>query len=75
MRLASWRWGGRDHVGTISPCGREATPLAAADAARGALPLIESLVAGQPLPPAAGPRLPLDAITLRAPLPKPSCRS
>jgi len=71
MRIASWRWGGRDHVGTVSPCGREATPLACADAARGALPLIELLARGETLPPASGTRLPVDVITLRAPLPKP----
>ncbi len=71
MRIASWRWGGRDHVGTISPCGREATPLALADAARGALPLIEALARGESLPPARGTRLPVEAITLRAPLPQP----
>jgi Fumarylacetoacetate (FAA) hydrolase family len=35
MRMASWRWGGRDHVGTPSPDGREATPLAVPDASRG----------------------------------------
>ena len=42
MRMASWQWGGRDHVGTISPDGLEATPLAVADASCGLLPLIES---------------------------------
>ena len=71
MRLASWSWGGRHHVGTVSPCGREATPLAVANAERGALSVIEALARGEPLPPAAGPRLPVDAITLRAPLPRP----
>ena len=71
MRLASWTWGGRDHVGTISPCGREATPLAVADASRGALPLIQAFARGEGLPPPAGARLPVDAITLRAPLPRP----
>ena len=71
MRIASWSWGGRHQVGTISPDGREATPLAVADAARGALPLIQSLARAEPLPPAAGARLPVDAITLRAPLPHP----
>ncbi len=71
MRLASWSWGGRDHVGTITPCGREATPLVSADPARGALPLIETLVGGAGLPTAAGPRIPVDQITLRAPLPRP----
>ena len=54
MRIASWSWGGRLHVGTISADGREATPLAVADATRGALPLIEALARGEPLPPPAG---------------------
>jgi 2-keto-4-pentenoate hydratase/2-oxohepta-3-ene-1,7-dioic acid hydratase in catechol pathway len=71
MRFASWSWGGRPHVGTISGCGREATPLALADAERGALPLIEALARGEPLPAPAGARLPVEAIELRAPLPKP----
>src|SRR6185295_4153752 len=53
MRIASWSWGGRCHVGTISADGREATPLAVADASRGALPLIEQLVGGGSLPGAA----------------------
>ena len=42
MRMASWQWGGRDHVGTISADGREATPLALADPALGVLPLIQA---------------------------------
>ena len=71
MRLASWQWGGRDHVGTVSADGREVTPLAVADASRGTLPLIEALARGEALPSASGARLPVDAITLRAPLPKP----
>ena len=71
MRLASWSWGGRDHAGTISADGREATPLAVADPSRGALPLIQALARGEPLPPAAGARLPVDVIALRAPLPLP----
>ena len=71
MRIASWHWGGRDHVGTISACGRELTPLAVPDASRGALPLIQALVRGEPLPSPSGARLPVDVVTLRAPLPKP----
>ena len=71
MRIASWRWGGRNHVGTVSACGREATPLAVADAEAGALPLIRALARGEGLPRASGPRLPVDAIELRAPLPVP----
>ena len=64
-------WGGRDHVGTISPDGREATPLALADASRGVLPLIQTLARGESLPSPSGARLPVEVITLRAPLPRP----
>ncbi|MGL4573251.1 MAG: fumarylacetoacetate hydrolase family protein [Burkholderiaceae bacterium] len=71
MRIASWSWGGREHVGSVSPCGSEATPLAVPDARAGALPLIQALARGAPLPPPAGARLPVAAITLRAPLPAP----
>jgi 2-keto-4-pentenoate hydratase/2-oxohepta-3-ene-1,7-dioic acid hydratase in catechol pathway len=71
MRMASWCWGGRDHVGLVSACGREATPLALRDASRGVLPLVEALARGEPLPPPSGARLPVDAVTLRAPLPRP----
>jgi 2-keto-4-pentenoate hydratase/2-oxohepta-3-ene-1,7-dioic acid hydratase in catechol pathway len=71
MRIASWSWGGRPHVGTISPSGREATPLAVVDPARGALGLIEALARGEPLPPPAAARLPIEAVELRAPLPRP----
>ncbi len=71
MRIASWIWGGRDHVGTMSPCGRELTPLAVPDASRGALVLIQSLARGEPLPSPSGARLPTEVVTLRAPLSKP----
>ena len=71
MRIASWSWGGRSHVGLISADGQDATPLAVADAELGALSLIRSASNGQPLPTEAGPRLPVSAITLRAPLPRP----
>lgn len=71
MRLASWSWGGRDHAGTVSADGRELTPLAVAQPELGALPLVQALARGEPLPAPAGPRLPVAAATLRAPLPKP----
>ena len=71
MRIASWSWGGRHHVGTVSADGREATPLAVDDASRGALPLIQALARGELLPPPGGARLAVEAITLRAPLPRP----
>ncbi len=71
MRIASWYWGGREHVGVISRDGREATPLGVADASRGALPLIQMLARGEPLPDPSGARLPVEVLTLRAPLPRP----
>ncbi len=71
MRLASWSWGGRDHVGTVSQDGREATPLAVRDPALGTLPLIQAMARDEALPQASGARLPVDVITLRSPLPRP----
>jgi 2-keto-4-pentenoate hydratase/2-oxohepta-3-ene-1,7-dioic acid hydratase in catechol pathway len=71
MRIASWSWGGRSHVGLVSADGSEATPLAVDDPERGALSLVRSLSSGGSLPREAGPRLPLSALTLRAPLPRP----
>jgi 2-keto-4-pentenoate hydratase/2-oxohepta-3-ene-1,7-dioic acid hydratase in catechol pathway len=71
MRIACWSWGGRPHVGTVSPDGRELTPLAVSDASRGALPLIQAMSRGEGLPPPSGPRLPLPAVALAAPLPRP----
>jgi 2-keto-4-pentenoate hydratase/2-oxohepta-3-ene-1,7-dioic acid hydratase in catechol pathway len=71
MRLASWRWGGASHAGTVSPCGREVTPLAVAEPHRGVLRLIQAMARGEPLPRAVGPRLPLDVVELCAPLPRP----
>ena len=71
MRLASWRWGGASHAGTVSPCGREVTPLAVAEPHRGVLRLIQAMARGEPLPRAVGPGLPLDVVELCAPLPRP----
>ena len=74
MRIASWSWGGRLHAGTVSATAdhrHELTPLAVADASLGALPLIQALARGEALPPASGARLPVDAVTLVAPLPRP----
>jgi 2-keto-4-pentenoate hydratase/2-oxohepta-3-ene-1,7-dioic acid hydratase in catechol pathway len=71
MRMASWRWGGSYHAGTVSPCGRELVPLAVPQPERGALRLIQMLACGEPLPRAAGARLPIDVVELCAPLPRP----
>jgi 2-keto-4-pentenoate hydratase/2-oxohepta-3-ene-1,7-dioic acid hydratase in catechol pathway len=71
MRIASWSWGGRHHVGTVSADGREATPLLVDYAGGAALRLLEALAQGESLPSATGPRVAVDAITLRAPVPRP----
>lgn len=73
MRIATWWWGGRRHVGRVSGDGRNVTPLAVPERARdaGALALIEILAVGGPLPPPAGASLPLSAVKLDAPIPRP----
>jgi 2-keto-4-pentenoate hydratase/2-oxohepta-3-ene-1,7-dioic acid hydratase in catechol pathway len=73
MRIATFWWGGKRHVGRLSADLKELTPLALGSRAetRGALPLIEADAEGLPQPPASGPRLPLAAVRLDAPLPRP----
>jgi 2-keto-4-pentenoate hydratase/2-oxohepta-3-ene-1,7-dioic acid hydratase in catechol pathway len=76
MRIATYRWGGRRHVGQLSSDGREITPLdlrrrTEQVQSRGALALLEHLAEGNALPPAAGARISLAAVTLEAPLPRP----
>ncbi len=71
MRIASYRWGDRQHVGLVSADGRELTPLAVPDASRGALAVIEALARGDAMPSPSGARLPVSAVSLQAPLPKP----
>ncbi len=80
MRFATYRLlhtdaatDNRRHVGQVSADGQSITPLnvSAAQAERGVQCLIEASVAGQPLPAASGPALPLSAVKLEAPLPLP----
>ena len=71
MRVASWRWGGVNHAGTVSSCGRELTPLAVPQPERGVLRLIQLLARGEPMPRQAGPSVAVQAVELRAPLPRP----
>jgi 2-keto-4-pentenoate hydratase/2-oxohepta-3-ene-1,7-dioic acid hydratase in catechol pathway len=71
MRLASWSWGERAYAGIVSADSKELTPLAVADAANGVLELVHRLAVGEALPAASGPRLPVSAVQLRAPLPQP----
>ncbi len=71
MRLASWSWGGKPHVGFVSADGQELTPLAAVQPELGVLPIIEARANGADWPAASGTRLATSAVTLRAPLPQP----
>jgi 2-keto-4-pentenoate hydratase/2-oxohepta-3-ene-1,7-dioic acid hydratase in catechol pathway len=72
MRIATFTHNGQTHVGLVNADQTQVTVLEvpAAERALGALPLIERLVAGQPLP-AQGATLPLSAVQLMAPIPKP----
>jgi len=72
MRIASFQWKGRRHVGLVSADGGHISPipLGAGEAQAGALALIESLAAGQPMP-AGGEPVPLADVRLEAPIPRP----
>src|SRR5687767_5795051 len=81
MRIATYSWGGRRHVGRLSDDGKQVTPLAIDQQRRngreervhelGALALIELLADGRSMPSDSGASLPLVAVTLEAPLPRP----
>jgi 2-keto-4-pentenoate hydratase/2-oxohepta-3-ene-1,7-dioic acid hydratase in catechol pathway len=73
MRIATYLVDGQRHVGLVSDDGKTVTPLVLdkAQAARGALGIIESLAAGGKLPASAGPALQLSQVTLDSPLPQP----
>ncbi|MCW5634733.1 MAG: fumarylacetoacetate hydrolase family protein, partial [Rubrivivax sp.] len=73
MRIATYLHQGHRHVGRVDAGGSAVTPflLDEAVALRGALPLVEAAAAGQPLPALAPEPLPLAAVRLEAPLPRP----
>ena len=73
MKIATYWWTGRRHVGQVSADGRDVVPLALGERAHavGALALVESMAAGAPFPRPAGPALPLSAVKLDAPIPVP----
>ena len=73
MKLATFQWGGERHVGLLAPDGREVAPLRLAKEERqlGALPLIRRMAAGEHLPVANAPRIPVAAVRLEAPIPRP----
>ena len=76
MRIATYKWGGRRHVGVLSNDAREITPIDLKRRqeqvqSRGAQALLEHLAEGNDFPAVNGTRLPLSAVTLEAPLPRP----
>jgi 2-keto-4-pentenoate hydratase/2-oxohepta-3-ene-1,7-dioic acid hydratase in catechol pathway len=72
MRIAAYLYQNEPGVGLVSPDLKSLQPLElpARLRALGALPLIESLSRGEPLPP-TGPALAIDQVKLTAPLPRP----
>jgi 2-keto-4-pentenoate hydratase/2-oxohepta-3-ene-1,7-dioic acid hydratase in catechol pathway len=73
MKLATFQYNGKRCVGIVDPAGQTVTALALdpADAARGALAVVERLAAGKSLPATAGAAVPIAAVRLEAPLPLP----
>jgi len=73
MRIATYLHQGQRQVGQVAADGQHVTAfdLSAAEAERGALPLIEALAAGRPLPATRGPALPIASVQLQAPVPLP----
>lgn len=72
MKIAAYSYQGQAGVGRVSADGQQVEPfqLSAAEAALGALPLVEAQAAGRPLPP-TGPAIALQQVQLRAPVPRP----
>jgi 2-keto-4-pentenoate hydratase/2-oxohepta-3-ene-1,7-dioic acid hydratase in catechol pathway len=73
LKIATYWWAGRRHVGRLSADERDVTPLALGDRAHdvGALALVESMATGAPIPKPSGAALPLSAVKLDAPMPVP----
>ncbi len=72
MKIAAYIHQDAPGVGVVSPDLKELRPLELPvhQRALGALPVIEALARGEPLP-AQGPALPLDRVRLTAPMPRP----
>jgi 2-keto-4-pentenoate hydratase/2-oxohepta-3-ene-1,7-dioic acid hydratase in catechol pathway len=73
LRIATFVWDGERRVGEVSADGLSVTPfdLPPAQARLGALPLIEAMAGGRPLPARIGAPMPLASVHLDAPLPVP----
>ena len=75
MRIASFQLNGQRKVGLVSVDGKTVTPLAvtAEQARSGAQFVIDLMSAGQLLPAATCPSVPVSDVRLEAPLPLPRC--
>jgi 2-keto-4-pentenoate hydratase/2-oxohepta-3-ene-1,7-dioic acid hydratase in catechol pathway len=73
LRIATFSFQGRRHVGVVSSDATSITPFAleGASADVGALALIDALAAGRPLPATVGASISLTDIRLEAPIPRP----
>src|SRR5450631_436590 len=73
MKIATYWYAGTRNVGQLSADGSTVTPLLLGEQVHdiGALVLVERMAAGSPFPEAAGHPLPLAAVRLDAPLPRP----
>lgn len=73
MHIASYQLDRRNYVGIVSADGTQVTPLDLSEeqAAKGALPIVELLTAGKPLPSSAGASVAINTVRLNAPIPKP----
>lgn len=73
MRIATFIHDGQRKVGLVSVDQQSVTPfeLPLAQAAQGALNIIEGLAAGKPLPAANGVAIALSSVVLEAPIPRP----
>jgi 2-keto-4-pentenoate hydratase/2-oxohepta-3-ene-1,7-dioic acid hydratase in catechol pathway len=72
MKIAAYLYQGQPGVGRVTADGKQVEPfqLSPAEAARGALPIVEAQVAGRALP-ATGAPVALDQVQLLAPVPRP----
>jgi 2-keto-4-pentenoate hydratase/2-oxohepta-3-ene-1,7-dioic acid hydratase in catechol pathway len=72
MKIAAYRYQGQAGVGRVSADGRQIEPfqVSPAEAALGALPLVEAQVAGRALP-ATAAAIALEQVQLTAPVPRP----
>jgi 2-keto-4-pentenoate hydratase/2-oxohepta-3-ene-1,7-dioic acid hydratase in catechol pathway len=73
MRIATFIQDGQRKVGLVSANGQAVTAfhLSSAEAARGALSIIEGLAAGKPLPEVTGAPIAISSVALDAPIPTP----